>query len=667
MTKLRWGILGTGNIARTLAEAIRASETSELTAVGSRTQEAAEKFGEEYEIPRRYGTYDGVLSDSNVDTVYISLPNHLHAEWTIKCAEAGKHILCEKPLAMNYPEAMAMVEAARTHGVFLMEAFMYRCAAQTQKIVEIIRGGALGDVRLIQASFSFDMGEKLDNIRQQNAVGGGGIMDVGCYTLSMARLIAGAAQARDFADPIELKGTAHIGKSSRVDEWAVAALRFPGDVLANLNCGNRVGTENVVRVYGSQGSLTIPNPWFPGRNAGDTSTLTLLRQGQAAEEITVPGGPGLYVAEVDTVAEHIGRGEAPSPAMTLDDSVGQQKALDAWRAQVGLVFDGENTTALQQPISRRPLQVRQPTMMRYGQIPGIDKAVSRLVIGSMVIHKDRLPFSFALLDNFFEIGGNAIDTAYVYGGGRAEPGVGAWINTRGLRDRVVLIAKGAATTQATPEIVTRELRESLDRLNVEYADLYLMHRDNPSVPVGEFVDCLHEHRQAGRIHAFGGSNWTPERLEAANDYAAERGILGFTASSPNFSLARWNEPMWADCVAASDAQSRAWYAKTHMPLLAWSSQASGLFTGRFHPGDQAGDVSRVWFNEGNWERLRRAEEVALRHGVTALQIALAYVLCQPLNIFALIGPQTLEETRTSARALEVELSPEELRYLDLGA
>jgi aryl-alcohol dehydrogenase-like predicted oxidoreductase len=308
--------------------------------------------------------------------------------------------------------------------------------------------------------------------------------------------------------------------------------------------------------------------------------------------------------------------------------------------------------------------------MIYGTIPGVNKPVSRLVLGSMVLNSDRLPFSFALMDDFYALGGNAIDTAYVYGGGKSEPAVGKWITERGLRAQVVLIAKGAATTAATPELVTREMLVSLDRLGLDYADAYLMHRDNVNVPVGEFVDCLNEHREAGRICAYGGSYWTTARLLAANAYALRKGIPGFAASSPNFSLAHWNEPMWSDCLSASDPKSRTWYRKTQLPLLAWSSQASGFFTGRFTPADRdnpaASEVARVWFNDGNWERLHRATTLAEQKGVSAIQIALAYVLHQPLNIFALIGPQSAEELRSSARALEVALTPAEMAWLDLA-
>jgi aryl-alcohol dehydrogenase-like predicted oxidoreductase len=214
--------------------------------------------------------------------------------------------------------------------------------------------------------------------------------------------------------------------------------------------------------------------------------------------------------------------------------------------------------------------------MTYGQVDGAMKPVSRIVLGSIMLDLDRLPFAFALLDFFFERGGNCIDTAWVYRLGDAEKCVGAWIEKRAIRDQTVLIGKGAATVHCTPELVTTQLLESLERLRTDYVDIYLMHRDNPNVPVGEFVECLNEHHRLGRIRAFGGSNWTTGRLAEANAYARAHDLRGFAASSPNLSLAVWNEPTWIDCLSASDLASREWYSQTKIPLFAWSSQAAGF-------------------------------------------------------------------------------------------
>jgi len=662
--KLRWGIIGTGGIARTLAETIPQSRTGELVAVGSRRQETADAFGEEFQVPRRYPSYEALIADPEVDVVYNSLPNHLHAEWTIKCAQAGKHVLCEKPLASNLGQAMALIEAARHHDVFMMEAFMYRCHPQTARLAELIREGTIGQVRLIQANFSFDMGLKLDNIRQQNRAAGGGIMDVGCYTMSMARLVAGAAIGEEVAEPLEINGCAHIGDESRVDEWAVAAVRFPGDIVANLACGTRCAVESGVRIWGSEGHIDVPNPWFPGEG---NSEIIVARKGEDPETVVVRADRPLYAVEVDMVAAHLEDRQAPGPCMTWKDSLGQQQALDRWRESIGLVFDEEvDEAAWKQTVSRQPLKRRPDIEMKYGRVEGIDPEISRLVMGTMIYRPERQAFTNAMLDFFYEIGGNCFDTAFIYGGGQSEIALGNWIRLRDIRDQVIVIAKGGAVTTVTPEMLDQELEISLERLQTEYVDLYLMHRDNPEVPVAEFVDWLNERQAAGRMRAFGGSNWTPERLEVANACAASRGLTGFAASSPNFALAAWNEPVWEDCVRATDPASKEWYARTRMPVFAWSSQAQGFFTGRYSPEDAANaDMVRCWYSEGNWQRLERARELAAEKGMEATQIAAAYVLCQPFPTFALIGPRTFEETRTTALALEVELTPDELAWLNL--
>ena len=662
--KLGWGILGTGNIARKFAEQLPRSNTGRLVAVGSRSRESADKFADEYDAPNRYGSYAELLDDDQVDAVYISLPNDQHAEWTVRCAEAGKHILCEKPFTSHWPELMTVLEAVRRCDVFCMEAFMYRCSNQTARLVELIRQQPIGEVRVIQANFAFNFGTGAGNVRMSTAMSGGGIMDVGCYTMSMVRLIASAALGEELVEPEQITGCGHIDADSGVDTWAVAAVRFPGEIMANLACGMQIGIRSDVSIWGSEGHIIVPAPWFGGND--DKSTIIVHRDGQD-EELTVEHDRPLYALEADVLAEHLVDRQAPWPCMTWEDSLGNMKALDQWRRAVGVVFDAETPKGLKRTVTGRMPARRDDHRMTYGRIEGVDKPVSRIVMGSMAIARGDPAFACAMLDHYVELGGNAVDTAHIYG--KADATLGQWMKLRGMRNDIIVIAKGAHTPNCTPQGLTDQLLETLDAMQTDRVDIYLMHRDNLDVPVGEFVDCLNEHKAAGRIGAFGGSNWTTQRIDEANAYAASHHLTGFAASSPNFCLAEWNEPMWAGCLAATDSASRQWYGKTQMPLLAWSSQASGLFAGRFGPDDRddptLADLERVWFNEANFQRVARAQELAAKKGISANQIALAYVLCQPLNLFALIGPATLDETRTSVAALDIQLTDDEMRWLNL--
>ncbi len=340
-----WGILGTGGIARKFATALAVCKTGKLVGVGSRTIQSATAFADEFAAPRRYGSYAELLADPTIDAVYISLPNHLHAEWTMRCAEAGKHILCEKPLAVNHAQAERMIESVRKHDVFLMEAFMYRCHPQTARLVQLIRGGAIGQVRVIEARFSYNMHGPQNNIRQQNTAAGGSVMDVGCYVMSMARLVAGAAAGQDFAEPVQIRGCAHVGAHSRVDEWATASVKFPGDIIASLVCGLQVAVSRDLSIWGSEGHIVLPNPWTPGdvRYGGDTGNKIVVYRDDATEPVeeTVPGGQPLYTIEADVVAQHIKNRQAPPPYMTWADSLGNMRAIDAWRNEIGLGFDCE--------------------------------------------------------------------------------------------------------------------------------------------------------------------------------------------------------------------------------------------------------------------------------------------------------------------------------------
>jgi aryl-alcohol dehydrogenase-like predicted oxidoreductase len=277
-----------------------------------------------------------------------------------------------------------------------------------------------------------------------------------------------------------------------------------------------------------------------------------------------------------------------------------------------------------------------------------------------------MPDAAAMFDDYFERGGNAFDTSYHYGGGEPERNLGQWINSRGVRERVFILGKGAHTPNCNPQAMAEQLAVSLERMRTDYVDLYMLHRDNPDIPVGEFVDALNEQLRAGRIHAFGGSNWTLDRVQAANDYAAKKGLTGFVAVSNNFSLARMVDPVWGGCIAASDPASRAWFEKTQLALFPWSSQARGFFLPHATP-DYQGDpeLRRSWYSEDNFRRRERAIELATKKGVEPINIALAYVLHQPFPTFPLIGPRTIAETVSSFGALDVELTEREVKWLNL--
>lgn len=318
--------------------------------------------------------------------------------------------------------------------------------------------------------------------------------------------------------------------------------------------------------------------------------------------------------------------------------------------------------------------------MRYGTVPGVSKPLSRLVQGTAALGGDP-ERDFELLDAALEQGVTAFDTAHGYGEGDVERTLGAWLAARGAREGVVIVSKGAHPNRdrkrVTPFDIASDLFDSLARLGVETIDLYLLHRDDPAVPVGPIVEALAEHAAAGRIGAYGGSNWSHERLREANAYARAHGLAPFAASSPHFSLALQLREPWAGCVSIGGpafSAARAYYREASLAVLAWSSLAGGFFSGRFRPGDDPGRFSSeadrlclgTYASPENFARLERAERLAAERGSSAAQIALAYVLAQPMNIFALVGAQTPAEVAENAAAVGLELSEAELRFLEAG-
>ncbi len=337
---LRWGILGTGTIAHKFAQALRETDAGRLVAVGSRGAESARRFAAEFGAVRAHGGYAELIADAEVEAVYVATPHPSHAEWAIAAARAGKHVLCEKPLTLNLADSERVVVAARPAGVTLMEAFMYRCHPQTARLAALVRDGAIGRLGLVEAAFGFHCDFSPGHRLFANALGGGGILDVGGYPVSMARLLAGAAQGRAFADPVAVTGAARLHPEEGTDLHAAATLRFEGDVVAQVACGVSLELENVVRVHGSEGWILVREPWFAASEGGMTR-IELRRRGRAPETIAMAADRGLYVYEAEAFAAAVRGGRREVPAMTWADTLGNMATLDRWRAAAGVVYRGE--------------------------------------------------------------------------------------------------------------------------------------------------------------------------------------------------------------------------------------------------------------------------------------------------------------------------------------
>ena len=317
--------------------------------------------------------------------------------------------------------------------------------------------------------------------------------------------------------------------------------------------------------------------------------------------------------------------------------------------------------------------------MEYGNIEGLDKKISRILHGTIMLTEKDVEAGFELLDGVWALGVNAFDCAYNYGGGQCERVLGRWLNERGLYDEAVILTKGAHHTRdrkkVTPIDISMDLATSLERLKTGFIDIYVLHRDDPDVEVGPIVEILNEHKSLGRIGLFGGSNWTVPRIQEANEYAYKHNLEPFTVSSPNYSLAEQVKEPWADCISISGPQNEAdrhWYSEQNMPLFTWSSLAQGFLSGKFtretfedYKDQLPGSCVDAYCYEQNFQRLDRAGELAKEKGLSVPQIALAFNLNQPLNLFSLIGVFHPDECKANVEALNMKLTPEELDWLDL--
>lgn len=662
-TPIRWGIIGPGRIAQTFADGIAHSRSGKLVAIASRNPDKP-GLGDNFPGARIVSGYEALLADKDIDAVYIATPHTGHAEWAIKAIRAGKHVLVEKPIALSAYDAEAIYYEAKKAGVFAGEAFMYRVHPQTAKLIELVKSGAIGELRIIRSSFGFNMGTvKPEHRLFANETAGGGILDVGGYPVSMARLIAGAADGKPFLDPDKVSGVAHLGQTG-VDEWASAVLKFPNSIIAEVSCSIMANQDNTLRIIGSEGRIEVADFWFASGHKGGVGKIHLIKGGET-QTIEVKEERWLYSFEVDAAGDAIRAGskEFAYPGIGWADSIGNLRVLDQWRASIGLEYEVEKATHRTKNIAGAA--VTKGNSIPKRDIPGITKPASTVMLGFEFF--PNFAAASLTLDAFYEAGGNAFDTAYVYGGGKTESIFGDWHTSRKVpREEIILIGKGAHSPLCYPDMISKQLDQSLNRLKTDYVDIYFMHRDNTAVPVGEFVDAMDAEVKAGRIRGiFGGSNWTRARFDEAIAYAEKNGKTAPAALSNNFSLAEMLDPIWAGCVAASDDEWKAWLNAKQIPNFAWSSQGRGFFTdraGRDKRDDE--ELVRVWYSDRNFGRRDRAIELARKLGRNPIHIALAYVIAQPFPVIPLIGPRTIAELEDSLSALDIKLTPEQVKWLE---
>jgi xylose dehydrogenase (NAD/NADP) len=308
--RVKWGIISTADINSKVIPGAHASPKVDLVAVASRDQARADEYAKTWEIERAYGSYEALLADPDIEAVYISLPNTMHCDWSIKALEAGKHVLCEKPLSRHTDEVEAAFDAGDRAGLLLSEAFMYRHNPQTKKLKQLVEDGAIGELRLVRSVFSYSLYDH-DNIRLRTELEGGALMDVGCYNVSGSRLLGG--------DPETAFGEAWFGPSGT--DWVFAGtLRFPQDVLATFHCGTALPEHDELEAIGSEGSLFLDDPWHCN------VTVIEHRHDGKVERIEIEREDS-YRLELENVSDAI-RGEGEL-LLARGDAVGQARTLEA--------------------------------------------------------------------------------------------------------------------------------------------------------------------------------------------------------------------------------------------------------------------------------------------------------------------------------------------------
>ena len=663
MKPIKWGILGTGAIAKAFADALQETE-GELVAVASQSLQRAEDFSKSYNCTAIEG-YQSLISLPEVEAIYVATPHTSHFELSAECLRNKKAVLCEKPMTINATETMALIDISRKNNTLLMEAFMYKIHPQTQQVMKVIQENLTSPLS-IRAEFCFSVDVPESHRLVNKELGGGSILDIGCYPMSISRHAVGAVNGKNFMNPASIEGQGELN-SQGIDLNASAKLVFEDGSLAEIKSATNLSSASDVEISDGKTTIVLNQPWHCGEFTERKSQITLKKSNGDKESIDITTDKGLYALEIDHFSENLKNHNTESDLIPHNDSHGNMIALDTWRKELKVVYDEDRGERRQLPIiSQNTPRESLPTL----SIPGLDKELSRIVFGCD--NQSDTNHAFAMFDHFYSKGGNVFDTAYIYNNGKSDFYLGSWMESRNLRDEVVVLGKGAHTPDCLPEKIRPQLEETLSRMSTSYLDIYCLHRDNESLPVEGFIDTLNDLKNEGLIKVFGASNWSLERFKEANEYAEKEGKEAFTILSNNFSLAHMNNPVWPGCFSCSEDEYVNYLKEKQIAIFPWSSQARGFFldsqefSGASHVADpNREEQERVWGSEDNLERRSRCFELASKKSVDPIQMALAFVLNQEFPSFPLIGPRNFFETESSLEATKIDLSLEETSWLNL--
>ena len=538
---------------------------------------------------------------------------------------------------------------------------MYRTHPQTHEILKLVKEHFQDNKVLISSSFGFNAPVPEDHRLRNPDLAGGAILDVGCYPLSMARLIAGTIDDKPFLDPISMEVSGELD-STGVDADSTAKITFNDKIQAEIKTAIVNEYTNDLIIESGDSKLEVSQPWHCGQFQDGKSSIKLTLNNKESE-IPIVDDVGLFTREINEASDCILQGNLESEAMSHKDTFGNMLWLERWYVETGVKYP--QNTPQSSPIFSYDYSAVEN--IKKSAFEEISKEGSRIVFGCD--NQTSQLHASTMFDHFYRNGGNIFDTAYIYNFGKSDKYLGEWIKTNDLSKDVMVLGKGAHTPDCEPKFIKPQLEESLDRLMLDRMDIYCLHRDNADIPSGECIDALNEGRDEGLISYLGASNWTLERFSEANEFAQNNDKVGFKVLSNNFSLANMNEPVWPGCVHCHE-EFLDYLIENDIFLFPWSSQARGFFLEKdlFPKAEHFANPTleeekRVWHSKANLLRRDKCFELAEELGCLPIELALAYVLNKHPNIFPLVGPRSIYESESCMQASKINLSEDQLDWL----